>query len=275
MLVLMALIVAIFSQQLRAQQETAPQESPVVVPPAPAAAPEPAPSPAEPAAPVAAENPAPELAAAPAPHTLTLMVMVEQGGFILWIIMVLGFFALVWALYLLATVTVRREVPVSLSKRAQAQIRAGDIRGAYQMCQERDELLANVLRAGIKMAGHDRYVIQEAMESEGERGASELWQRISYLNNAATIAPLLGLLGTVWGMMQAFSAVAFDSAQVKGLTIAYGVSMAMITTAGGLLLAIPAVCVYYFLRGRVIKIIASVEAQASEFVELLSGAKNS
>ncbi|NLF59440.1 MAG: hypothetical protein GX580_17575, partial [Candidatus Hydrogenedens sp.] len=69
---------------------------------------------------------------------------------------------------------------------------------------------------------------------------------------------------------QAFSSIAMDSAQVKGLTMAYSVSQAMITTAGGLLLAIPAMAVYYFLRGRVIRIIAEVEAQASEFVELIS-----
>ena len=207
----------------------------------------------------------------PQSEDLTLMVMIHQGGVILWVIMGLGFVAVVWAVFLLATVTTRREVPPNLAKRAQAQIRAGDVRAAYQMCAERDELLANVLRAGLKMVGHDRYVIQEAMEGEGERGATALWQRISYLHNIAMISPLLGLLGTVWGMMQAFSAIAFDSAQVKGLTMAYSVSMAMITTAGGLALAIPALVVYYFLRGRVIKIVAAVEAQASEFVELLSG----
>lgn len=213
----------------------------------------------------AADAPIPQVA-----QRLTLMMMISQGGPILWVIMGMGFVAFLLSIYLLLTLSPRREVPATLIKRAQAQIRAGDLRGAYQMCQDRDELLSLVLRAGLKMAGHDRYVIQEAMESEGERGATALWQRVSYLNNIATIAPLLGLLGTVWGMMQAFSSIAMDSAQVKGLTMAYSVSQAMITTAGGLLLAIPAMAVYYFLRGRVIRIIAEVEAQASEFVELIS-----
>lgn len=237
-------------------------------PPAPAAEAAPAPG----AAPAVSEAPAP--AASPtAPQQvqkLTLMVMIQQGGFILWVIMGLGFVGTVWAIYLLATVTTRREVPSNLAKRAQAQVRAGDIRGAFQMCAERDELLANVLRAGLKMAGHDRYVIQEAMESEGERGASALWQRISYLNNIANVAPLLGLLGTVWGMMLAFSSIAFETGEVRSLSMAYSVSMAMITTAGGLVVAIPALGVYYYLRGRVVGIIAAVEAQATEFVELLT-----
>ena len=138
------------------------------------------------------------------------------------------------------------------------------------MCDGRDELLANVIISGLKMAGLDRYVIQEAMEREGELGAAALWQRISYINNVGVIAPLLGLLGTVWGMMRAFGAIAFDDAQSRALSMAYSVSMAMITTAAGLLLAIPALLAYYYFRGRVIKIIAEVEAQASEVVEALS-----
>lgn len=209
----------------------------------------------------------------PGSDQLTLMAMIEQGGVILWIIMGLGFVALVLALYQLLTLTPRREVPPLLVSRAQAQIARGELREAYQMCERRPEMLASVLRAGLKKAGHDRFVIQEAMESEGERRAAALWQRISYLSNIATLAPLLGLLGTVWGMMQAFSAIAFDSAQVKGLTMAYSVSMAMITTAAGLLLAIPTMAVYYYLRGRVIRIVAAVEGEAGEFIELISEAR--
>jgi len=107
------------------------------------------------------------------------------------------------------------------------------------------------------------------MESEGERGAAALWQRISYMNNVGALAPLLGLLGTVWGMIGAFGAIALDNSQVKGLTMAYNVSQAMITTAAGLLLAIPALIMYYYLRGRVLKVVSIVETQAHEFVELI------
>ena len=204
------------------------------------------------------------------PNTITLMMMIEQGGAILWVIMGLAFIAIALALYLLITVSPRREAPQKIAKRARAQVLAGEFEGARQMCLEGDELLARVLAAGLKFVGHDRYIIQEAMESEGERGATALWQRITYLNNIASIAPLLGLLGTVWGMMRAFSAIALDTAQVKGISMAYSVSQAMITTAAGLVVAIPAMAIYFLLRGRVIRIIAEVEAQSSEFIELLA-----
>jgi biopolymer transport protein ExbB len=119
------------------------------------------------------------------------------------------------------------------------------------------------------MHGHDRYVIQEAMESEGERGAAALWQKISYLNNVGVIAPLLGLLGTVWGMIGAFGAIALSDTESRGLLMAYNVAQAMVTTAAGLMLAIPAMVAYFYFRGRVVKIIALVEAQAAELVDLL------
>ena len=200
---------------------------------------------------------------------LTLEMMVQQGTPILWAIIALAFVAVVLAIYLFLTVTARREAPATLLRRGTNQIRPGGMQGAILPGQGRDGLMARVLHAGLKMADQERYIIQESMESEGERGAAELWQWISYLNNVGVIAPLLGLLGTVWGMIGAFGAIALDNSQVKGLTMAYNVSQAMITTAAGLLLAIPALLVYYFLRGRVLRVVSIIESQAREFVELI------
>jgi len=208
--------------------------------------------------------------AASADENISLWEMMKEGGAILYVILALSVVTVILALYLFLTVTPGREVPANFVKRAHSQLRSGDLRGAYQMCEGRDELVANVLRAGLKVSGHDRYVIQEAMESEGERGAAVLWQRISYLNNIGVIAPLLGLLGTVWGMMKAFGAIAYRAEAVKHLHMAAGVSKAMVTTFAGLIVAIAALVVYYFLRGRVIRVVSLVEALASEWVEILS-----
>lgn len=206
---------------------------------------------------------------APSAEALSLEAIIRNGGSILWAIMILGFFTMILAFYLLATITSGREVPAKMLKRIANQVRAGEFYEATKLCDGRPELMARVLYSGLRVSEQERYIIQEAMESEGERGAAQLWQRISYLNNVGAIAPLLGLLGTVWGMINAFSAIALDNSQVKGLTMAYSVSQAMITTAAGLLLAIPALLTYFFLRGRVLKVIALVESQASEFVELI------
>ena len=187
--------------------------------------------------------------------------------------MALGFAATVLAVYLLLTLTVKREVPALLVERTHRQLHEGEIEAAWRMCDEREEILARVFAAGLRMYGHDRFLIQEAMENAGERCASEMWQRISYLNNFATLAPLLGLLGTVWGMMLSFGSIAFDNSQVKSITMAYGVATAMITTAAGLVLAIPALMIYYYLRGQVLKIISAVEFHSAELLESLSSEK--
>jgi biopolymer transport protein ExbB len=202
---------------------------------------------------------------------MTLWDMVKSGGPVIVIILILSIVALGMAIYFMITLTPNREVPLQFVKRAQAQIRAGDLRGVYQMCEDRDEFIANVLRAGLRLHGHDRYVIQEAMQSEGERRAMAMWQKISYLNNIGVLAPLLGLLGTVISMIGAFGAIAYNDAQSKSLVMAYNVAQAMVNTAAGLALAIMALIFYYYLRGRVVTIIAHVEAHASEFVELLTG----
>lgn len=201
---------------------------------------------------------------------LTLWMMIENGGVILGVIGGLSVIAVLMMLYFFLTITPRREIPRRFSKEARKQIRAGELENLARQCRKRRDLLSKVLQAGLKVAGHDRFVIQEAMESEGERGATLLWQRISYLNNIGVIAPLLGLLGTVWGMMQAFGAIALDDTQVRGLAMAYSVAQAMTTTAAGLALAIPAMAVYFYLRGRVTRIVSEVEAHASEFIDLLS-----
>lgn len=210
-----------------------------------------------------------------APDTLTLGWMFREGGAILWVIGALSFVTVVWAVYLFLTVTPGREVPANFVRSALTQIRGRDLRSVYQMCEGHDSLFARVLRSGLRMTGHDRYVVQDAMESEGERGATALWQKISYLNNIGVIAPLLGLLGTVWGMIYAFGGIAMSQEEIRQLKMAEGVAKAMITTLAGLCLAIPTLGVYYYLRGRVIRIIAEVEARASEIIELLTRSQES
>jgi biopolymer transport protein ExbB len=206
---------------------------------------------------------------------LTLWMMMQQGGTILWVILALGFVALVLTFYLFFTITPKREIPPVLLRRLQNTLRAGDIESAQRLVEDRDELLANVVRAGFRVLGHERYVIQEAMQNEAERSAGLLWQRVNYLNNIATLAPLLGLLGTVWGMMLAFGNIAFETAQVRTITMAYNVSKAMITTAAGLVVAIPVMALYFYFRARLLKLLAEMEAHVTEFVELLLRSKQS
>lgn len=209
-------------------------------------------------------------AEAPPPDTVTLWMMIQNGGVILWCIGLLSVTTVVLAVYLVGTLSARQEAPKELRGQVQALVATGDRERSKRICVESKTMLGRVVAAGIACPHRDRYLIQEAMEGEGQRAAAALWQRISWLNGIAMIAPLLGLLGTVWGMIQAFGSIALDDAEVRGLRMAESVSQAMITTAAGLLLAIPAYIVYFYLRGQVIKIIAEVESSAADMVDLMA-----
>jgi hypothetical protein len=90
------------------------------------------------------------------PQQVTVLQMIRWGGVILWVTMALGFLGIVLAVYCLLTVTVKREAPPNLVRRVVNQIRAGDLRGAYQLCEGRDELSALVVRAGLMTAMSSR-----------------------------------------------------------------------------------------------------------------------
>ena len=108
------------------------------------------------------------------------------------------------------------------------------------------------------------------MEGEGSRQASLMQNQIQYLQDIAVIAPMIGLLGTVLGMLEAFNAVALDIAKAKPMVLAAGVSKALITTAAGLMVGIPAMMAYAYFRGRVTRLLAELETVSAELLASLT-----
>jgi biopolymer transport protein ExbB len=101
--------------------------------------------------------------------------------------------------------------------------------------------------------------LQEIAQTEGGREASLLNQRVAWLADIATIAPMLGLLGTVFGMIRSFSVMANDVAASRPMLLAEGVAEALVATAAGLLVGIPAMAAYAWFRGRVQDMISEME----------------
>jgi biopolymer transport protein ExbB len=105
----------------------------------------------------------------------------------------------------------------------------------------------------------DYLIVRDAIEGEGARQASLLWQRIQYLMDVAVIAPMVGLLGTVLGMLQSFAGMEVEMGVVKPLAVAAGVAKALITTVGGLIVGIVAMGLYALFRGRVNSLVGGLE----------------
>lgn len=128
--------------------------------------------------------------------------------------------------------------------------------------------LGQVLAAGLASRQQERSVMKEAVEDTGRHVVHELERYLNTLGSIAAVSPLLGLLGTVTGMIRTFSALTTGGAGDPA-ALAGGISEALITTAAGLMVAIPALIAYRYLRGRVDSLVVQMEKEAIAMVEAL------
>jgi biopolymer transport protein ExbB len=157
---------------------------------------------------------------------------------------------------------------------ADALLRKRDYLGLLAISNRHREAVARIMQRTLDfITQHPEATLAEAREiaeTEGTRQAAVLNQRIAYLADIGTIAPMLGLFGTVLGMIKSFSVVASDIVASRPMMLAEGVSEALVTTAAGLVIGIPCMAAYAFFRGRVQGLIAELEAASTQLVALLS-----
>ncbi|MES2995260.1 MAG: MotA/TolQ/ExbB proton channel family protein [Verrucomicrobiota bacterium] len=177
-------------------------------------------------------------------------------------------------LYLLV---IRRGTVVSdrFMDAAEAMIRKRDYLGLIAYCHRHNECIARVTHKTLdfltKYPRASFFSVREVAEAEGSRQASLLTSRISYLADIGAIAPMVGLFGTVIGMIKAFIQISGGNAQgVRQMELATGVSEALLATALGLAIAIPALFFYAIFRSRVQKYISELEAAATHLIALIN-----
>lgn len=200
----------------------------------------------------------------------SLWETIKQGGVVMIAIGVLSVVALGLILNYALTLQVSRLIPKELLRKTYALINEKNFQDAVSLCESAGGFIPTVVAEGLKRWGKDPETIMQAMEVTGRREADYLRQKIRYLFDVATLAPLLGLLGTVLGMIQAFNVVALDPAVVKPILLAQAVSKALVTTAAGLIIAIPAMAFYFYFRGRVQWLIGMMEDISEEFGERIT-----
>jgi biopolymer transport protein ExbB len=166
----------------------------------------------------------------------------------------------------------RKVVPRLFVERFLLQIRenAIDREDALERCEDESSHVARVFAAAVRKWGKSAVEVEQAVIDEGERVANLLRRYLRVLNGVSTVSPLLGLLGTVWGMIQAFNVIASSPAMGRAEMLAGGISVALITTASGLLVAIPALVSYLFFVGRVDGLIMEIDRYGQDLVNLIS-----
>lgn len=127
-----------------------------------------------------------------------------------------------------------------------------DPRKAYRICQDHPSAASRIIRAMLLKVGRPHAEVERSVREASEREASDLYANVRWLNLAAAVAPLLGLLGTVWGMIHAFYDLGHvPSGANKAVFLANGIYVALVTTFAGLSVAIPAATIAHFFEGRI------------------------
>lgn len=146
-----------------------------------------------------------------------------------------------------------------------------DRQAGLSYCHENDCPMARVAAAGIRKLHRDEESVEQTIEDAGANEVAKLRRNLRMLYGVAAVAPMLGLLGTVWGMIQAFQV-----ASVKGLgraeSLATGIYEALVTTFGGLCVAIPVLIFYYYFLGKIEWIVSLMNDESVDFLEHYIGA---
>lgn len=196
--------------------------------------------------------------------------IVKAGGWVMVPIILCSVVALVIILERAWTLQYRKICPPGLVVQIYqgVQQRVFDSRRLKQLRE--GSPLGRVLAAGLVNMKHSRAAMKDAIEEAGRHIALELDRYLNTLGTIAAIAPLLGLLGTVTGIIRAFNAL--EGQGIGNPTaLAGGIAEALITTAAGLIVAIPAMVGYRYFRGRVEELVVAMEQEALKLVEVLHG----
>ena len=198
-------------------------------------------------------------AAATKPQKSYLEWMYEALGIFYSAVFLALSFTLV-ALVVMNLLTARREnvLPVALVEGFEAHLNEKRYQEAYEMAKNDDSFLGQVLSAGLAKLSAGYQPAIEAMQEVGEEENMKLEHRLSYMALIGTISPMVGLLGTVQGMIRSFSVIAVSDITPKPSQLAGGISTALFTTLVGLFIAIPAIAIYNILRNRVARLVLEV-----------------
>ncbi len=198
---------------------------------------------------------------------MTLAQAWNYGGPLMWALAALSVVALALVLYLLFAQRREALTPRTLMSDVFSKLQVGDHGEARRLCERRPCAFAALALAALDAARGavqgQRVDVSPAVETAGAHVAEQLQAAVDWLADIAAIAPLVGLLGTVLGMFQAFGGIANDiAANAKPVVLAAGISQAIITTVFGLVISIPCLACHAFLRRRTAKRIAGLETLA-------------
>ena len=209
------------------------------------------------------------------PERMSMKEIIATGGVLMFVLFAMSVVGVALTLYFLMVLRENQVAPRKLLVDVKRSLGAGRVEEAWEACEGSRTPAAAITRSALEHvrasdSEADPVLLRDIMEGEGGRQATSIQNQIQYLQDIAVIAPMIGLLGTVLGMLTAFNVVALDIAKAKPMVLAAGVSQALITTAAGLIVGIPAMMAYAYFRGRVSRLVSGLEAMSADLLTLLT-----
>lgn len=203
------------------------------------------------------------------PDSVRIIDLLLQGGFMMIPILVLSIVAIYIFVERVRTINAASKTPDQFMSQIRQQVEKGDVSGARLTCQQHDSPVARMIEKGISRIGSPLKNIEVSIENVGKIEIFRLEKNLSLLATISGAAPMLGFLGTVIGMIQAFISIAQEEGSVSPKLLSEGIYTAMVTTAAGLFVGILAYLGYNYLVTRVQKVIHKMEYNSVDFIDLL------
>lgn len=204
----------------------------------------------------------------------TLAAFMQEGGIFMWVILFVWAFGIAISLerFIKLFKSYHTDGP-SFMNELQRYVLSNDVQGAIRICSGSKAMLPKVLKSGLKRSTQNTEQIQNALDATALEVIPKVELRLNYLSLVANISTLLGLLGTIQGLIQSFAAVASADPAQKAELLATGISKAMNTTYLGLLAAISIMVVHTFLASKSEKIISEIDEYSVKLLDLLGTKK--
>jgi biopolymer transport protein ExbB len=205
---------------------------------------------------------------------LRVFEIIKAGGWMMWPIIGASILALGIVIERFWTLRRDRISPPNMIQQIRQWVQNNELDEARIRAIYDSSLLGRVLAAGLINRKSSREILKESIQDAGRHTVPELERYLRTLGTIAAIAPFLGLLGTVFGMIDMFSGIGHQGLGDPSI-VADGIAQALVATAGGLVVAIPSLIFYRYFRGRVNDLLLDMESEAVRLVEILQGKRES
>lgn len=203
-----------------------------------------------------------------------MLELIQAGGLLMWPILLCSVISCAISVERFWSLQQKRVAPKNLVAQVWQWEKVGHLNAKRIRDLRRNSPLGRILAAGLVNRNYDREVMKEGIEEAGRHVTHEMENFLNTLGTIASVTPLLGLLGTVIGMIKVFAVITSYGLGDTSV-LAEGISEALLTTAAGLSVAIPSLMLYRYFRGRVDHLIVMMEQEALKMVEMMVGIRDS